>query len=145
MCRSGGQSDTEAINMSADEEQEASALSLGNRLALERTRIAYERTMMAWVRTAASMITFGFSVYKFFGLEPGQSEALLPTIGPREFGIGLISIGIITLVTGRLEHRRDLRQLAKYYPEMPLSGTRLVEAVVAIFGAVTLIAVILRA
>src|SRR5262249_28618447 len=35
-------------------------------LALERTRAAYERTMMAWIRTATSLITFGFTVYKFF-------------------------------------------------------------------------------
>jgi uncharacterized membrane protein YidH (DUF202 family) len=26
--------------------------------------LAYERTLMAWVRTAASMISFGFSIYK---------------------------------------------------------------------------------
>jgi putative membrane protein len=131
--------------MTADEGREASALSLGSRLALERTRIAYERTMMAWVRTATSMITFGFSVYKFFGFEPVQSDSIAPAIGPREFGVALILIGLITLLTGRLEHRRDLRQLAKYYPEMPVSGSRLVQAVIAIFGALTLIAVILRA
>ena len=71
--------------MTADEGREASALSLGSRLALERTRIAYERTMMAWVRTATSMITFGFSVYKFFGFEPVQSDSIAPAIGPREF------------------------------------------------------------
>ena len=43
--------------------------SVATTLALERTRIAYERTMMAWIRTATSLITFGFSVYKFFEIE----------------------------------------------------------------------------
>ena len=131
--------------MSTDKPQGASTLSLGNRLALERTRIAYERTLMAWVRTAASMITFGFSVYKFFGFELEKSDIGAPAIGPREFGLALILIGLITLVMGRLEHRRDLRQLRNYYPEMPMSGTRIVQALVAALGAMALIAVILRA
>ena len=38
-------------------------------LALERTYLAHERTLMAWVRTATSLITFGFSIYKFFAFE----------------------------------------------------------------------------
>jgi len=130
--------------MPAGTSQEATALSLGNRLALERTRIAYERTLMAWVRTATSMITFGFSVYKFFDFELDPVDRLTSAIGPREFGLSLIVIGLITLLVGHVEHRRDLRVLARDYPAMPLSGTRLVQALVGIFGSVTLIAVILR-
>jgi putative membrane protein len=125
--------------------QQEDVLSLGNRLALERTRIAYERTLMAWVRTATSMITFGFTVYKFFDFEFSKSDAAAPGIGPREFGIALILIGLTTLLIGRLEHRRDLRLLRRDYPDMTLSGTRLVEALVAIAGALALIAAILRA
>ena len=131
--------------MLAGTPQETTTLSLGNRLALERTRIAYERTMMAWTRTATSMITFGFTVYKFFTFEMDQADRLTSAIGPREFGLSLIVIGLLTLLIGHLEHRRDLRVLARDYPEMPLSGTRLVEALVGIFGAAALIAVILRA
>jgi len=130
--------------MLADQSQGPPALSLGNRLALERTRIAYERTLMAWVRTGASMITFGFSVYKFFSYELEKSDSGASAIGPREFGIALILIGLIILATGRIEHRRDLRRLAQHYPEMPVSGTRIVQALVAVLGALALIAVILR-
>lgn len=130
--------------MPIDQPQTASTLTLGNRLALERTRIAYERTLMAWVRTGASMITFGFTVYKFFEFELKKESIEAASVGPREFGIALISIGMFTLLVGRLEHRRDLRQLERFYPEMPASGTRVVEAVVAVLGALALIAVILR-
>jgi putative membrane protein len=45
------------------------------RLAVDRTRLAYERTLMAWIRTAISLITFGFTIYKFFQIEgaaPGK-------------------------------------------------------------------------
>ena len=34
-------------------------------LALDRNKLAAERTLMAWVRTALSMISFGFTIYKF--------------------------------------------------------------------------------
>ena len=42
------------------------ALPDATRLAVERTRLAYERTLMAWTRTATSLISFGFTIYKFF-------------------------------------------------------------------------------
>ena len=35
-------------------------------LAIDRTFLAHERTLMAWVRTAISLISFGFTIYKFF-------------------------------------------------------------------------------
>ena len=41
-------------------------LDQSTKLAFDRTWVAYERTMLAWVRTATSLITFGFSIYKFF-------------------------------------------------------------------------------
>ena len=50
-------------------EKSAPELDVGTRLAYDRTRLAFERTMLAWVRTAASLITFGFTVYKFFEFE----------------------------------------------------------------------------
>ena len=48
---------------------------LATRLDLERTHIAYEQSMMTWIRTAITLITFGFTIYKFFQLElPGRAE-----------------------------------------------------------------------
>ena len=37
-----------------------------NDLPSETNYLAYERTMLAWIRTAVSLITFGFTLYKFF-------------------------------------------------------------------------------
>jgi len=119
-------------------------LSMNDILALERTRIAYERTMMAWARTATSFITFGFAIYKFFEIETKGVDIGPRIIGTREFAIVLIAIGLVTLLVGKIEHGRDLRALAKYYPGMPVSGTRLIAAMVALFGAILFVAVILR-
>jgi len=124
-------------------------LPLTARLALERTRGAYERTLMAWIRTGTSLIAFGFTVYKFFHLEfsgAGDKKGLIETtlIGPREFGLVLIAIGILSLLLGTIEHVRDLRALRKEYPGMPRSGTRLIAALMATLGVLALIAVIYR-
>lgn len=124
-------------------------LPLNTRLAFERTRIAYERTLMAWVRTGTSLITFGFAVYKFFQLEIAGADLKTPLvktalIGPREFGLVLIGIGILSLLLGTIEHARDLRAMRKEYPGMPRSGTQLIALLMVTLGALALVAVIYR-
>ena len=76
----------------------AQRLDTATELAFDRTRAAYERTMMAWIRTATSLITFGFTIYKFFQIEVpdrGQQNRL---IGPRQFAFILVSIGLFSLI-----------------------------------------------
>ena len=61
---------------------------LADALALERTRMAADRTLMGWIRTALSMISFGFTIFKF--LEYIQEQSITPlrrAHGPREVGI----------------------------------------------------------
>jgi len=84
------------------------------------------------------MITFGFSMYKFFSNKLEKYDSGASAIRPREFGIALILTELTILATGRIEHQRDLRQLAKHYPGMPVSGTRIVQALVAVLGALAL-------
>ncbi|PYY11310.1 MAG: hypothetical protein DMG61_19450, partial [Acidobacteria bacterium] len=43
-------------------------------LAFERTRMAAERTLIAWIRTALSMISFGFTIYKFLQAMQGSQK-----------------------------------------------------------------------
>ncbi len=124
-------------------------LPLVTRLALDRTRIAYERTLMAWVRTGTSLITFGFAVYKFFQIEiagtvPRAGLIKTTMIGPREFGLALISIGLLSLLIGTFEHGRDLRALHKEYPGMPFSGTRLIAVLIGTLGLLAFVAVVYR-
>ena len=45
---------------------------VATRLAADRTWLADERTLMAWIRTATSLISFGFTIYKFFEFEAGE-------------------------------------------------------------------------
>lgn len=126
-------------------------LPLATRLSIQNTRLAIERTYMAWVRTGTSMITFGFTIYKFFQMELAKTgmtphAPLIKTtlIGPREFGLVLIGIGLFTLLIGTFEQRRDLRALRQEYPGLPQSGTRLMALVVGILGILAFVAVVYR-
>ncbi|HRY89196.1 MAG TPA: DUF202 domain-containing protein [Rubrivivax sp.] len=114
------------------------------RLAFERTRVAYERTLMAWVRTAASLITFGFSVYKFFQIEMKPAVAMSGGIGARGFGLTLIAIGLLALLLGTGEHWRDLRMLRPQYPDMPRSMSVWVGGLIGALGLFALVATIQR-
>lgn len=123
----------------------APRLGTATTLAFERTRIAYERTMMAWIRTATSLITFGFSVYKFFEFELKNSPASPMLVGPRAFGLGLIVIGLLSMLVGTVEHARDLKSLRQQYVGMPKSLSGIVAIVVGVLGLCALVAVLLRA
>lgn len=120
-------------------------LDIATTLAFERTRIAYERTMMAWIRTATSLITFGFSVYKFFEIEMQKAPPIAMLLGPRGFGLALIGIGLMSLVLGTVEHARDLRGLRRLYPGMPRSMSKFVSIVVGALGLSALVAVLVNA
>ena len=114
-------------------------------LAIERTRVAYERTMMAWVRTGTSLITFGFAVYKFFQLDEAVKLSGRMLVGPREFAMALILIGLLALVLGTVEHARDLRSLRRLNPQLPGSLSRWVSVAMVLLGTAALVAVVLHA
>jgi inner membrane protein YidH len=113
-------------------------------LAFERTRVAYERTMMAWIRTATSLITFGFTIYKFFQLEgPGRAQQGR-LIGARGFAFILVSIGLLSLLLATIEHRQNIRTLGAQYAGKQRSLTVLLAALISILGILALIAMIFR-
>lgn len=114
-------------------------------LAALRTSAAYERTMMAWIRTATSLITFGFGVYKFFDVQRNSDRANDHLIGPREFGMILVSIGLLTLVLATWENRRNMRSLEALYGKMPRSMATAMAALISLLGIVAIITMILRA
>jgi putative membrane protein len=109
----------------------AKALDTGTALAVDRTRLAYERTLMAWVRTAVSLISFGFTIYKFFEFESGKG-AIAPAssllLTPRHFGMIMISTGLIALALASFDHYRNMKRIREQYGE----GTRSVSLVVAV-------------
>jgi len=124
--------------------QSTSELDRATSLAFERTRLAYERTMMAWVRTATSLITFGFTVYKFFQLEKPGSEHPDSLIGPREFALVLVSIGLGALLIATFEHRAGMQAMRAECPQMRRSLAAVVAVLISMLGLLALIAMLLR-
>jgi putative membrane protein len=116
-----------------------------NQLALERTSLAHERTLMGWVRTSISLITFGFSIYKFFQLELQNHHPLQEVIGPREFAILMISIGLFSLMIAAIQYRVQRNRLRRWYPGTPpLSLVGVVAALISLLGLLALVAVLFR-
>jgi putative membrane protein len=114
------------------------------RLELERTHIAYEQSMMTWIRTAIALITFGFTIYKFFQLElPGRAEKSR-LLGPREFALLLVSLGLVSLVLATLEHRRSQRVLKQQWSDAPRSLALWLAAMISILGTLAFLAMIFR-
>jgi putative membrane protein len=119
-------------------------LSASTKLALDRTRLAHERTLMAWVRTAASLISFGFTIYKFFQyLRDGKPVPEGQVLGPRGFALSMIAIGLGALVVAVIEHRRNLQALRAEYGagRIPASLATIVGGLVATLGMVGLLIV----
>jgi len=116
-----------------------------NQMAADRTWMAQERTLMAWIRTATSMITFGFTIYKFFEYV-NQSGQTAPQrrIGPREYGMLMIITGVIVLAIATFEHFRAMRQIRKMTGRRIYSIATIPAALISVLGLVALIAVWLR-
>jgi len=123
---------------------QSDTLDTGTRLAVDRTRLASERTMMAWVRTAASMISFGFTIYKFFDLEHPGTIRPDRVLGPRGFALLIIGTGIVALVMASIQHRSTYRQLEDAYGDMPRSVSARVAWLVALLGAFVWMTVLIR-
>ena len=135
-------SDTERLSQKEVIASGATKTDIATTLAVERTRVAYERTMMAWTRTSASLITFGFTIYKFFQLEMGASPRPGQIMGPRGFGLTLVSIGLFFLLLAALQNRRSLQNLTGR--RFPMSMVTIQAGIIAVLGIFALVAILLR-
>jgi len=121
-------------------------MDISTKLAYERTFLAHERTLMAWVRTSSSLITFGFSIYKFFQLERGAGKEFPTTqvVGPRQFSMILIIIGVVSLVLATIQHRHQRKILKIEYENIPVSTAGIIAGLISVLGLGTILAVIFR-
>jgi putative membrane protein len=124
---------------------DAAALPAATKLALERTRLAHERTLMAWVRTATSLISFGFTLYKFFQYLHQDKPPVEPGIlGPRGFALIMIGIGLTALIFATIEQRRNMQSLRAEYGALPPSLATVVAGLIAVLGVLGLATVLLQ-
>jgi putative membrane protein len=120
------------------------ALKSNDLLAVDRTRMAAERTLMAWIRTALSMISFGFTIYKF--LQVLQEQSTLPVLrpqAPRNVGLTLIGIGTFALIIACVQHWKYTRHLSPGYPHRPWDLTFIVAGLLGVLGLLVFGSIIL--
>ena len=111
------------------------------KLAYIRTWLAYERTTQAWIRTSASLITFGFGVYKLVDVfDPNRQRR----IGAHQFGILLVCLGFLALVLATLEQRRNIKLLKAEYGGEQRSLSLTFAALVGIVGVFALAVMLFR-
>jgi putative membrane protein len=112
-------------------------------LSVDRTRLSYERTLMAWVRTATSLISFGFTIFKFFQfLREGQPAPQEGILGLRPFALLMIAIGLTALLLAWADHQRQRHILRAKYGPLPYSLAAIVASLVGGLGVLSLVGVL---
>lgn len=113
-------------------------------LARERTRVAADRTLMAWIRTALSLITFGLGIGKAVELLDAALPARARFLDPRHstlvVAIGLVVVGVLSLLGAIVQHGVTLRALEQptYTYKAPLALTLVVAMLLLAIGFLAL-------
>jgi putative membrane protein len=99
---------------------------------------------MAWVRTATALISFGFTIYKFFQYLHEERSFADGLLGPRGFAVLMITVGLGALVVANIEHWESVQALRARGVSPPRSLAAVVAGLIAILGLAGLVAVLLR-
>ena len=92
------------------------------------------------------MISFGFTIYKFFQFEQGRNApAMRGFLTPRDFALIIVGIGLVALLIATLQNRIEIAELRKHLGSGKRSLAVLVAALVSVFGILVLISTLVRA
>ena len=105
-----------------------------------------ERMLVLWVRTSLSLISFGFTIYKFFQYLV-ESEAVAKGVerGPRNLGLSLVGVGTFVLLAATLQYGRMQRKLKRETPgRLPRSLGVITAISVSLIGIVAMAELLFR-
>jgi len=108
--------------------------------------LLYERMLISWVRTSLSLISFGFTIYKFFQylVDSKGAQAELQR-GPRNLGISLVAVGTLVLLAATFQYWKMQRRLRRETgAKLPLSLGLVTALSVSAIGLVALAELIFR-
>ncbi len=99
-----------------------------------RTILAADRTLMAWIRTSLSMLSFGFTIYKFLETMAHQSGAAV-SASPQRIGLFLVALGTAAMALGTISYwvtLRDLRRTEEFRLGRPVLVMALIMSIAGI-------------
>jgi putative membrane protein len=114
-------------------------------LSVERTVMAAGRTLMAWIRTALSMISFGFTIYKFLQAAVQNSGGeVVKIMGPRRLGLFLIAMGVVSVVLGSVEYFQTVKRLDRLSPTAykPMNFSFIMGVLIGLLGLFLFITIV---
>jgi putative membrane protein len=99
---------------------------------------------MAWVRTAISMISFGFTIYKFFEETSKTPEGQQRLLSPRIVGMVMISFGLLSLFLAQLQHQMAVKKIRTAYPGSQRSILSVLSVLILLFGLALFLGALFR-
>jgi len=93
-------------------ESPTSRPALPSDLGAVRTVLAADRTLMAWLRTSLSMLSFGFTIYKFLETA-AKAGALSRPESPQKVGLFLVAMGTGAMVMGLIDYWVTIHHVRK--------------------------------
>ena len=122
-------------NVQNDQTQITSELKTTDMLAYERTILAQERTLMASIRTSVSLISFGFTIAKFFqDLKSSEVLKSISNISSRNVGFWLVFIGTAYIFLFSIQHQLILHSLRVKGVQKRISYTFILAIVIGLLG-----------
>ncbi len=116
-------------------------------MAVARTVMAADRSLMAWVRTGLSLISFGFTIYKFLEYSQEQLEILgkrLPNLSsPKVIGVFMVGMGILSIIFGIMQNRTTMSDLKKQHDIVHSKYALLISGILTVLGFVVFLMMLL--
>ncbi len=120
-------------------ENDINELKIGDKLALRRTALAEERTLMAATRTSVSLISFGFTISKFFQQLREHDVTGGTGLASRRVGLWLVSIGTAYMIFSCIQHIMVRRQLREEGADLRISYSFFLGIVIVLLGLALII------
>jgi putative membrane protein len=108
-----------------------------------RTVLAADRTLMAWLRTSLSMLSFGFTIYKFLETA-AKAGALARPESPQKVGLFLVGMGTAAMVLGVIDYWVTVRHVRKTGDFRAGRSVLFMSLLLAVAGVVLFLAIIGR-
>ena len=126
--------------MAATDAPSPSSTFLPSDLGEIRTILAADRTLMAWIRTSLSMLSFGFTIYKFLQTIAANGNMEHPN-SPQTVGLFLTGMGVAAIVLGTIGYwvtLRDLQKVEKFSFGRPVLLLALIMSVAGVASFVSI-------